>query len=193
MLYSEPVILVFDIEATDLFGDAIAIGGVLMNKSDGKVLSKFGGRCPMTSEPTVFVKEYVLPAIQDLKSYDHQEDLFRAFWEWYYKMTHDEGDMLDNVDVFVDFGYPLEARFLYEIQKLVGKYWNGPYPLHEVSTLLLAIGVTPHVSRLAWPEDQFPWSDQNFTIHNPVDDSIMSGHTVIKALRALASREFGMF
>ena len=57
--------------------------------------------------------------------------------------------------------------------------WEGPYPLHEVATLLLAAGIDPDIDRVEFS------GLTGLTKHNPIDDSLASAACWRKARKML--------
>ena len=138
-LSANTTLLSFDLETNGLHGNAFAIGAVLMD-AKGHMLEKFTGRCDISGEIDEWVKINVLPAISDLNiNYDSAKDLREAFWEWYLQ-TEPKADY-----VVVSNGYPVEYRFLLQCQEenLAERYWQHPFPILDLTSLLLASGHDP--------------------------------------------------
>jgi hypothetical protein len=53
------------------------------------------------------------------------------------------------------------------------RYRHGPFPLHEVATLLLAAGVDPHIGRQSYAEEML--GGQTGTRHEPLWEAYLSG------------------
>ena len=131
--------LCFDLETNGLHGDVFAIGAMVMNTS-GEMVDTFTGRCAIDGETDEWVKVNVLPAIVDMPlSHENYRDLREAFWAWYLK-AEPRADY-----VLVSNGYPVEYRFLLKCQEenLEERYWQHPFPILDLTSLLLASGKDP--------------------------------------------------
>jgi hypothetical protein len=171
-------ILSVDVEKNGLHGVAFAVGAVLLDQ-DGKELSSFRGRAPIEGVPRTFVQEKVLPALDRFPETHETAKAMRAdFWAWFHPLSKD-------AHVFADCGWPSEARFFIALAEddLVSRYVEGPYPLHEVATLLLAVGVDPDIERQQYAKDRLGGRVGNR--HDPWWDAFVSGQCAVKALEAL--------
>lgn len=165
-------ILSLDVESNGLHGEPFAVGAVVFDAETLTVVDQFAGRAEVNGSVDLFVLKHVLDAVKPLTKYQNARYLRAAFWSWY-KAAGFEA-------VFADVGYPVETRFLSLCQKEMEDFWDGPYPLHEVGTLLLVAGVDPDVNREAYIAD-FKL-EQEFVAHNPLDDALVSAYCVAKAL-----------
>jgi hypothetical protein len=173
-------LLSLDVEKNGLHGIAFAVGAVVLDHV-GNVLDTFRGRSPIDGTPRDFVKREVLPALVDYPETHSSSELLRVdFWNWF---------SIARIDacVFADCGWPSEARFFIALVEddLDVRYLQGPFPLHDVSTLLLAAGVDPHINRVEYAGDLL--GDQNGFQHDPWWDAFVSGHCALRALRALGT------
>lgn len=141
-------LLSVDVEKNGLHGPVFAVGAVLLSQ-DGEIQDQFRARCPIEGAPRDFVVREILPALADyVQTHDDPTSMRQAFWEWFRGAR--EGAV-----VFADFGWPSEARFFLALAEdaIEERYLQGPYPLHEVSTLLLAAGEDPDISRERYAGD----------------------------------------
>lgn len=115
----------FDAETNGLWGCAFAISAVV---KDGDDVKTFIGRCPITEDVNPWVKENVLPQMEnipvDCKDYS---DLLKKFSEFYLENKSDS-------DIIVHMGVPVEAKVLLDMHShgFIGD-WDGPYPLIDIS------------------------------------------------------------
>jgi len=81
--------------------------------------------------------------------------------------------------MFVECGWPVEARFLIQCvgNKPAERNWEGPYPLHEIATLMLAAGLDPMDSYTRQPEE--------LPAHEPLADARLSARLLAASLRRL--------
>lgn len=180
-------ILSFDCESNGLHGYTFAIGAVVLDVEKPEDTSnRFMGYVDIRLFRDIdeWVEANVLPHVigSDLELYDTLAQLYDAFWDWFLINKQD-------VLVFSDFGYPVETNFLSYLQKQdKSRHWQGPYPLHDVGTLLLAAGASPdRTNRREWFGDMQEFGGQVPMLyeHNPFDDALASGWCAIKALRCL--------
>lgn len=171
----ETTMLAVDVESNGLHGKAFAVGAVLM-KLDGTIIDEFAARCPIRGETDPWVIKNVLPAMKDFaQTHASAKAMRKAFWEWY-KQAKERADY-----VLFDNGYPVEARFFLDCQDddIDGRYWDHPFPVLELASLLVQVGIKPLAIRYKLVEDQL--GGQNLQ-HNPRFDSWVSALAAIKAL-----------
>ncbi len=166
--------LSFDVESNGLHGPAFAVAAVVMN-SAGEILDEFKGRCPIEGEVDPWVAENVLPVMKDFtENYADARAMRDGFWQWWVK-AKPTADI-----VLVSNGYPVEMRFLITCQEddIETRYWEHPFPLVELNSLLLAVGVN---SRHRLVEDKL--KDKGEIKHNPYWDawvSVLSGFAALQ-------------
>lgn len=168
-------LLSIDVEANGLHGPAFAVGAVLI-KADGTLLDEFLARCPLMGELDPWVKKNVLPAMKEFpQTHPDAKSMRDAFWAWF-KAAQEQADY-----VLVDNGYPVEARFLLTCQDddLENRYWEHPFPLLELSSLLLQAGVKPLAVRYQLV-GELEASKQH---HNPRWDAWVSARVAIEAFK----------
>ncbi|MHB1952636.1 MAG: hypothetical protein ACYCOU_02715 [Sulfobacillus sp.] len=135
----------FDVESEDLHGEGFAVGAVEFDLETKTVLDKFEGRTAV-DKVCAYVKEVVLPAVSSIPiGYSSPKELRSAFWKWMRGKLSAENESA----VIVDCGWPVEARFLAACidDDRETRFWQGPYPLHEVASVLLSAGIDPDVDR----------------------------------------------
>lgn len=166
-------ILSFDAESNGLHGEAFAIGAVVVDRS-GREVNSFAARCPVSADVDPWVAENILPALSDLQpTHTTAREMRDAFWAWL--QAHKARCL-----VVADCGWPVEAGLL---SACVGddpsRAFAGPYPLHEVATLLLAAGMDPLATYdelcppCAWPK------------HDPRRDALQSAACAVAALNKI--------
>ena len=177
-------ILSFDVETLGLYGTAFAVGAVVLEEII--VVSKFAGQVKIPAEKTRgWLEENVLPKIMELPVYDTDLQLRNVFWNWLQKEKN-------GVLVVADFGCPAEAGFIRDMVKddEENRQWQGPYPLHEVGTLLLAAGDDPDVDREHYVAKEISMLHKGDNQkHNPLWDAWVSALCARKALMKLERLE----
>ena len=173
---------VFDVESIGLHGDGFAVGGGLYC-DNGVALWEFRFACPTEEaqgpdESRQWVKDNV-PHIE----VTHRSPLAMrdAFWDLWLRAK------ANNATMAADCGWPVEARFLEACiaDSPQAREWQGPYPLLEISTLMLAAGRDP-LGTYERTESEKP-------AHDPLTDSRQSARLLgecLATLRKLAS-DFG--
>lgn len=159
----------FDAETDGLYGEAFAIGAVVM-ESGGQELDRFEGIS--LHEPIVnpWVCENVLPLVGGLTAYDTRKALREAFWQFYLKWR-------GKAIIVADVPYPVEAQLLRQCvqEALDERCFQGPFPLLDVASVLFACGEDPLVDRRAYGGYESP-------AHHPVEDARASCLCLFKAL-----------
>lgn len=170
-------LLSFDLETNGLHGSAFAVGAVVMD-INGKVHDQFTGRCSINGKVDDWVAKNVLPAIENMpithKSYEH---LREDFWQWYLQ-AEPKSDY-----VLVNNGYPVEYRFLLQCQEkdIEGRYWQHPFPILDLSSLLIQVGKTNLANKSQLFTDT-PGQGK-FSKHNPLDDAKVAALTAFEAFK----------
>ncbi len=133
---NQTTLLSFDVESNGLHGPEFAVGAVVMSAT-GQVLDEFKARCHIRGRVDSWVAENVLPVLKDFPiNFSSRRQLRQAFWQWFQSA-------IARADyVLVSNGYPVEMRFLAACQDddLTKRYWEHPFPLLELHSLLLQIG-----------------------------------------------------
>lgn len=173
----ETTLMSFDVESNGIHGAAFAVGAVLM-KADETVLDEFRGRCPIRTEVDLWVKEHVLPALKNFpENYPNAKALRSGFWQWY------EPAKPKANYVIVNNGYPIEARFLLACQEddIKNRGSSHPYPLLELNSLLLQVGIKPLALKKSLVADKL--IGQKEAHHHPHWDAWVCTLAAIKAFR----------
>ena len=155
----------FDAETDGLWGQAFAIGALVYDEG-GQEIARFVGRLPDVVVTDGWVKENVLPKIQDIPvTHQTYEALLAGFAMFY--LANKEG-----ADVVTHMGYIVEAKVLRDLHAagLIGG-WDGPFPLCDVSGNLQQSGEDPtsvdrYVKKHGLSVGEFQGGS-----HNPLYDS----------------------
>lgn len=121
-------ILSFDAETNGLWGQAFSIGAVLMDKETGETEKQFVSRCPIGEETNSWVKENVLPEMEEIpETHSDYLSMLSDFMEWY--KENKEGS-----DIIVHMCLPVEAKLFLDahISGIIGD-WDAPYPLIDIA------------------------------------------------------------
>ncbi len=179
-------ILCFDVESNGLHGFAFAVAGIVLSP-DGDVLSRIALRASDVGPLDPWVVEHVIPAMETMHpNCSSRWAMRQRFWRWF-DQAKGTGLVKDNALVVVDCGWPVEVNFLSEcVNDDRAREMNGPYPLHELSTLLLAIGRNPLGTHAGWLGDEVKRIEG--VPHDPRYDAELSAREALKALRILDGR-----
>jgi hypothetical protein len=174
---SKTTLLSIDVESNGLHGKAFAIGAVLINLA-GEIIDEYSARSPIRGAVDPWVKDNVLPPLKNFPvTHPSAKAMRRDFWQWY-KTAKDRANY-----VMVDNGYPVEARFMISCQDddIDERYWDHAFPLLDLSSLLIQVGIKPLAVRYKLVEDLI--ASQPNLHHNPRWDAWVSALVAIKALR----------
>jgi hypothetical protein len=100
-----------------------------------------------------------------------------AFWnEWERAKKRWPG-----IVMAVECGWPVEARFLAQCvdDKPEARRWAGPYPLHEIASVMLTAGMDPMETYARLPNE--------LPKHDPLADARQSARLLFEALGKLQS------
>lgn len=92
------------------------------------------------SEP--WVMENVVPKFGDYEECENESELFQRVWDFWQKYR-------ENAYAVCDVGYPVEARLWEKCTRLdlKEKTFKAPFPLIDISSMLLAKGYDPLMDR----------------------------------------------
>lgn len=164
--------MVMDVESVGLHGEAFAVGYVVIDEMGEEVGGALYACSPAAARGTVSGCNWVTENVPYLASDCSSPAEVRAkFWDDF-KFWNEEGDL----EVWADCGWPVEARFLIACIEDDHRWreWSGPYPLHEIASVLLAAGIDPLGTRERMA-DEIP-------AHDPLRDARQSARLLHEAL-----------
>lgn len=166
---------VFDVESIGLHGEGFAVGGgVYIN---GAAQSEFRFCCPTEAAlgsalgrawvgdnvPVMEITHRALPGLR------------QAFWwEWEKAKVR-----YPNILMAAECGWPVEARFLAACvdQNPSERQFTGPYPLHDIASIMLAAGMDPMATHDREPSE--------LPKHDPLCDARQSARLLAMTLRMI--------
>jgi hypothetical protein len=178
-LSPDSLFFVFDVESIGLHGLGFAVaGGVYQN---GKPLREFSMHCGTLpdggdEEDRAWVSANVSIVAESLDMLTPHA-LRDAFWKtWEAAKAEYPG-----ITMAVECGWPVEARFLCACieDDLAARKWSGPYPLHEIASIMFAAGMDPMATYERMP--------QELPAHEPLADARQSARLLATALSSLAN------
>lgn len=159
-------ILSVDAETDGLWGKSFAIAAIVYDTESGNILNKFTARIPDSFVSNQWVKENVLPTLENNFPVTHEtrEEMLADFAVFYNKYR-------EYVPVLWHMGHVVEAQLFRELVelKLIGE-WDAPYCPIEVASILETIGYEKPDSVDSYAkENNLEISDYG-TTHNPLYD-----------------------
>lgn len=168
-------LIIIDVESNGLWGQPFAVASVRMTPG-GRILRTFAMRCNIDEVPDEWIVENKieqllegLPKVEDIKH------LMEEFIGWYSK----ENDS----NTFVDTGFPVDFRFMDLMRCNAAWQSFSPYPLYDISSILVAAGEHPNVNRMEYAKELI--GEKCGVAHNPIWDAEVSGLCAIRALRKI--------
>ena len=173
--------MVFDVESIGLHGEGFAVGFVVIDE-DGTRIDQGLIACPKDwASGTWFDHDWVSANVttevpDGFPLYgiaQSPKDVRDAFWEQWTRWKA-EGSTL-----WADCAWPVEARFLLACieDDKAHRGWEGPYPLHEIASLMMLDGWNP-----TDPQDREPDEEP---AHNPLMDARQSARLLAYLLKKL--------
>jgi len=154
----------FDAETNGLYGQAFMLAAVVT--VDGKKVDEFVARCLITETVDSWVKDNVLPQVENVEvSHSSYDEMLNAFYAFY--MSHKEDAIM-----LAHMAFPVEAKVLRDMIEvnLDERGWNGPYPLIDVAATLQTKGFDP-TSVDGYNKDHGLEVPFGGTTHHPLFDS----------------------
>lgn len=170
---NQQIFMVFDVESIGLHGEGFAVGYVVID-SEGDMLDQGLYACSLaaavgTEEGYKWVRKNT-PELRE--THPSPWKVRAAFWrkwtEW----------RVQGAALVADCAWPVEARFLLQCiadHPVANEGW-GPYPLHELASILLAKGYDPTADYGRLNEMELPK-------HNPLADAMQSARVLQQAMR----------
>ena len=163
---------VFDVESVGLHGEGFAVaGGVYVN---GSAQSEFCFCCPPEeaagdADDREWIKENV-PAIPI--THRHPAAVREAFWAEWTKAK----EQYPTITMAGECIWPVEAGFVEACvkQEIQDRKWAGPYPFHDIASMMLAAGMDPMATYERLPAE--------LPAHNPLGDARLSARLLAMAL-----------
>lgn len=167
--------MVFDVESVGLHGEGFSVGWVVVDADEKRIVTSAQYACdPARANGTDESREWLaknVPVPRQGYNCSSPRGVRDEFWRaWQY------GKKLGALLV-ADCCWPVEARFLAACvdDDPKEREWGGPYPLHDVASILLANGVDPMKKHERHP-DELPE-------HDPMADARQSARLLLLYLK----------
>ena len=135
-------------------------------------------RLPDTEVTNEWVKENVLPTLVDLPvTHETYAEMLSAFAAFYFQYRSQETEFI------VHMGTPVESGLIRDMYTagLIGE-WDGPYPLHDVASMLLAKGFNP-TSVDEYAKEKALTIEPHGSTHNPLYDCEVAARVFIDLMK----------
>lgn len=162
--------MMFDVESVGLHGEGFAVGFVVLDPN-GVELVAGSAYCPTIEadgppDDRAWVNENVSVNGIEFATPAALRDYFWTCWTGFKSEYPD-------LQLWTDCGWPVEANFLSACvaDDPVNRKWGGPYPLFDLSTLLLAVGENPTGTFNRQPSEE--------PAHNALNDARQSARIML--------------
>lgn len=155
----------FDVESIGLHGEGFAVGWVIhqdgIERHSGVIACE-----PINARGRDTNREWIHANVPKIEAHEPSPKAVRdAFWAAWRgaKFLAENGNQ--DIVALADCGWPVEARFLAACvdDRPEEREWQGPYPLHDLATYLLAVGCDPTGHYERRPEEM--------PVHDPLADA----------------------
>jgi len=165
--------LIFDVESIGLHGESFAVAGMLLD-DEGPGWTFIYACNPNNANGSDDDREWIKKNIPKLNyNCADPKEVRSMFWDLWLDTKHRYPDVI----LAAECAWPVEARFLIDCVKDDPKKrnWEGPYPLHDITSVMLAAGMDPmaNYNRL---KDEEP-------AHHPLADVRQSARLLQTALK----------
>lgn len=172
---------IFDVESVGLHGEGFAVAGGIYD-ADGKVIREFAYHCDSSlAKGELEDRQWIKQNVTIHKSSIEQANPFLVRERFWNDWMHAKGAF--QAQMFVECGWPVEAAFLEACIKdfPVSRNWDGPYPMHEIASIMVAAGMDPMASYDRLPEE--------LPAHEPLADARQSARLLTIALNKLTTSQ----
>lgn len=168
---SPALLLVFDVESIGLHGEGFAVGWVAVRP--GAKFGEAGWFCcpPEKARGEDANRRWVAENVPPMAiTHADPREVRSAFWAKWLEWKA-QGAVL-----VADCCWPVEARFLAACvdDDPAAREWEGPYPLHDLASVLLAVGRDPLATNERLTNE--------LPAHHPTADALQSARLLLAAL-----------
>lgn len=171
MKLSDPY-FVFDVESIGLYGEGFAVAGGVFR--EGKPVEQFCFACdPSLAMGDSNDREWVKANVPKM-DYTQIDPLGVRlnFWSYLNCIRERYGK---EIPIFAECLYPVEAKFFMDcIKDDPSRKWDGPYPFHDIATMMLCAGLDPMITYERFTEEE--------PAHHPTGDARLSARLLYSAM-----------
>lgn len=185
LLHRNARFFIFDVESIGLHGEGFAVACGVYNGLGAAIEgTEMVFACPPGSASS-------FTPLRDLEDRDwiHQNvplitpthvdplEVRNAFWKYWKRMQKEY-----NAGMFAECAWPVEANFLNRCvsDNPSERVFRGPYPLHEIATIMFAAGMDPMETYERVPCE--------LPAHNPLGDIRLSARLLADAIGIISSK-----
>ena len=144
--------LFVDAETDGLYGKFISIAMVVADHVGNELEHIYIGLSnPENHIKEKWVRENVLPTLDEYEEYEDEHSLLEAAWSFWRVHASDSY-------VFTDVMHPVESRLFTRCveQDIENRVFQGPFPMLDLASMLYALGINPLEARekLVQPLDE---------------------------------------
>jgi len=168
--------LVIDVESIGLHGQAYTVGGCVLDAQTGKIMESLSFRyaCnPDYVDGREEDRQWVMSNIPRIMETHPtpRADLNDFWWKWQSLQK-----VIPGIAMAAECGWPVEANFLEACIKQNEKErcFQGPYPLHEIASFMVAAGMDPMAT--------YERDGNELPKHDPLADANQSARLLFQAL-----------
>ncbi len=178
-LWNTPI-LVFDVESIGIHGEGFAVGGLILLR--GEISNEFRFWCnPELASGTIGDLDWVKKNVPRLTSYATNSDtcsVRHSFWRMYKKLQK----LCPGLLMAGECVWPVEANFLTACIKdgSENRCWQGPYPLYDITSIMLAAGMDPM--------KKYDRKPNELPEHDPLCDARLSARLLNEAMTKLTEK-----
>jgi hypothetical protein len=167
---------IIDVESDGLLGDGFCVSAIVIDIKKGEIIDKFIKMAEVNTVKNEWVKNEVIPHLNDIAILNSKLELQEEFWEFWMKYRHQSLTLTDS-------GSPVESYWFRQciLNDIINREKLGPFPQHDVATAVLVSGIGS-VKRLEYA------MLTDYPKHNPFYDCLGSVITFIKATHIIMSR-----
>ena len=132
-----------DVETDGLYGSFLTAALIAADREGNEIERAYYGIKRENMHVTDdWVKENVLPKLGEYEVCENEKELLQKVWDFWLQYR-------DDAYMVCDVGYPVETEFLRRCVELnqAENMWDAPFPLVDLSSLLLAKGYDPLCDR----------------------------------------------
>ena len=170
----DQLFMVFDVESIGIQGEGFAVGYVIASPAMDCMAGTVYACPPKRAQGEDEGRAWVAANCPPIEATHFRPKAVRdAFWkDWLF--WKGRGAVL-----VADYAWPVEARFLAACvdDDPETRGFQGPYPLHELASFMVAAGMDPHATYARLP-DELPE-------HNPLCDARQSARLLMATLSKL--------
>ncbi len=139
---------ILDVESVGLHGEGFAAALTIIDGNKNILESAYFG-CPIDTalgreEDRTWVKEVIVPYLPE-SNYKNPREVRNSFWEYYMDWKAKAKNQDQAFTLWADCGFPVDTRFISDCmnEDISNRRWDGPYPLQEIATIRVALGLDP--------------------------------------------------